>query len=107
MYLVGGKYKSGILFANFNQDFSCISVGTPEGFKIFNSEPYSLVYNQSNGGAGMIEMLFSTSLVSIVGSGEGGSSQRRLLINNIKTDTTICDLNFVTTILAVKMNRKR
>eukprot|EP01133_Synstelium_polycarpum_P008665 gene8665-10171_t len=104
---VGGRYKSGVLFANFNQDFSCISVGTPEGFKIFNSDPYTLYYNQSNGGVGMIEMLFSTSLVAIVGSGEGESSQRRLLINNIKTELAICDLNFVTAILAVKMNRKR
>ncbi|EFA78943.1 autophagy protein 18 [Heterostelium album PN500] len=106
--LAGGKYgKSGVLFANFNQDFTCISVGTPEGFKIFNSEPYQLCYSQSNGGVGLIEMLFSTSLVAIVGSGEGGSSQRRLLINNIKTNLTICDLNFVTAILAVKLNRKR
>ncbi|KAF2076453.1 hypothetical protein CYY_002256 [Polysphondylium violaceum] len=104
---LGGKYKSGILFINFNQDFSCIAVGTPEGYKIFNSDPYTLFYSQTNGGAGIIEMLFSTSLVSIVGSGDGNTSQRRLLINNIKNNQNICDLNFVTAILSVKMNRKR
>ncbi|KAN0012537.1 hypothetical protein ACTFIU_007844 [Dictyostelium citrinum] len=104
---VGGKFNEGILFLNFNQDFSCIAVGTPEGYKIFNSDPYTLYYSQSNGGAGLVEMLFSTSLVSIVGSGDGNTSQRRLLINNIKNNIPICDLNFVTAILSVKMNRKR
>ncbi|GAM17880.1 hypothetical protein SAMD00019534_010550, partial [Acytostelium subglobosum LB1] len=103
----GGKHRSGVLFVNFNQDFTCVAVGTPEGFKIFNSEPYNLCFSQSSGGVGLIEMLFSTSLVALVGSGEGGSSQRRLLIKNIKTNQTICDLNFVTAILNVKINRTR
>ncbi|EGC35079.1 hypothetical protein DICPUDRAFT_33979 [Dictyostelium purpureum] len=104
---VGGKFSSGILFLNFNQDYSCIAVGTPEGYKIFNSDPYTLYYTQNNGGVGLVEMLFSTSLVSIVGSGDNNTSQRRLIINNIKNNVPICDLNFVTAILSVKMNRKR
>ena len=47
-------------------------------------------------------MLFCTSLVALV-----GPSQKRLRINNTKRETTICELNFHTNILSVKMNRKR
>ncbi|KYQ89796.1 autophagy protein 18 [Tieghemostelium lacteum] len=106
--ICSGKYKLDLLFVNFNQDFSCIAVGTVDGYKIFNVEPFGLTYSsQSNGGVGIVEMLFSTSLVSTVGSGDNNSTQRKLFINNIKTNMTICDLNFVTAILSVKMNKKR
>jgi autophagy-related protein 18 len=51
-------------------------------------------------------MLFSTSLVALVG-GEGSNNNRRLRINNTKRETTICELTFHTNILSVKINRKR
>jgi autophagy-related protein 18 len=46
-------------------------------------------------------MLFSTSLVALV------LSPRRLQIKNTKRDSIICELTFPTTILAVRLNRKR
>lgn len=53
-------------------------------------------------------MLFCTSLVALVGAGEHPSfSPRRLQIANTKRQSTICELNFVNKVLAVKMNRKR
>jgi len=53
-------------------------------------------------------MLFCTSLVAIVGSGDSPSrSSRRLQIINTKTKTVICELNFITPILSVKLNKKR
>ncbi|KAF9431894.1 autophagy protein [Entomortierella beljakovae] len=51
-------------------------------------------------------MLFCTSLVAIVGAGDQ-SSPRRLQIINTKRQSTICELTFPTTILSVKLNRKR
>lgn len=53
-------------------------------------------------GISIVEMLFCTSLVALV-----GPSPKRLRINNTKRDTTICELNFHTSILLVKMNYKR
>jgi autophagy-related protein 18 len=50
----------------------------------------------------IIEMLFCTSLVALV-----GPSPKKLRINNTKRETNICELTFHTDILAVKMNRKR
>jgi len=104
---VAGKYNSGLLFATFNQDFTCISIGTPEGFKVFSCDPFVNCY-QGDGGAGIVEMLFCTSLVAIVGSGDNPSrSSRRLQIINTKTKAVICELNFITPILSVKLNKKR
>eukprot|EP01113_Clastostelium_recurvatum_P037183 TRINITY_DN5405_c0_g1_i5.p1 TRINITY_DN5405_c0_g1~~TRINITY_DN5405_c0_g1_i5.p1 ORF type:complete len:417 (-),score=130.95 TRINITY_DN5405_c0_g1_i5:30-1280(-) len=53
-------------------------------------------------------MLFSTSLVAIVGAGDQPQlSPRRLQVLNTKTRQIICELNFVTAILKVLLNRKR
>ena len=53
-------------------------------------------------------MLFCTSLVALVGAGETSSfSPRRLHIVNTKRESVICELTFVSGILAVKLNRKR
>ncbi|OBZ87290.1 Autophagy-related protein 18 [Choanephora cucurbitarum] len=60
------------------------------------------------GGTGIVEMLFCTSLVALVGAGEHPAfSPRQLQIINTKRQTTICELSFPTAILAVKMNRRR
>ncbi|KAG5459335.1 MAG: hypothetical protein BJ554DRAFT_273, partial [Olpidium bornovanus] len=76
--------------------------------------------NNPDGGIGIVEMLFCTSLVALVGAGEKPAfSPRRLQITNTKVrpvgycrccvprQSTICELTFPTSILAVKLNRKR
>ncbi|KAF9574844.1 autophagy protein [Mortierella alpina] len=104
--------RSGeLLFINFNQDFSCISVGTKHGFKIYNCDPFGKCYSKTDSSIGIVEMLFCTSLVATVGAGDHpASSPRRLQIINTKVpqrQSTICELTFPTTILSVKLNRKR
>ncbi|RIA83372.1 WD40-repeat-containing domain protein [Glomus cerebriforme] len=102
------KGNNELLFINFNQDFSCISVGTQHGYKIYNCDPFGKCYSKSDGGIGIVEMLFCTSLVALVGAGEHPSfSPRRLQITNTKRQSTICELTFPTSILAVKLNRRR
>ncbi|KAI9018938.1 WD40-repeat-containing domain protein [Hyaloraphidium curvatum] len=124
------KSSNDILFVNFNQEFSrlrpprpplaisprrhralrcsCISVGTRHGYKIYNCDPFGKCYGKSDGGIGIVEMLFCTSLVAMVGAGEQPAfSPRRLQLTNTKRQSTICELTFVTAILAVKLNRKR
>ncbi|KAF9414823.1 autophagy protein [Podila epigama] len=57
---------------------------------------------------GIVEMLFCTSLVAIVGAGDQPAfSPRRLQIINTKRQSTICELTFPTSIISVKLNRKR
>ena len=53
-------------------------------------------------------MLFSSSLLAIVGSGEIPSlSPRTLVLYNTKRNSPICELHFPTAILSVQLNRKR
>lgn len=97
-----------ILYLNFNQDSSCISVGTRNGYRIYHVEPFEKCFHETNGGIGCVEMLFCTSLIALVGAGETPAfSPRRLRIWNTKTKTVICELNFITAVLAVQMNRDR
>jgi len=99
-----------LLFANFNQDYSFLSIGTSDGFKVFSIYPKIVeVFSQALEGISICEMLFCTSLIAIVGSGETTSSMssRKLLILNTKNQSTICELNFTMPIISVKLNRKR
>ncbi|KAG2222083.1 hypothetical protein INT45_007969 [Circinella minor] len=105
---LGDKSTNELLFINFNQDFSCISLGSKHGYKIYNCDPYSKCYSKPDDGTGIVEMLFCTSLVALVGAGEQPTfSPRHLQIINTKRQSTICELTFHTSILAVKMNRRR
>ncbi|KAK4514134.1 uncharacterized protein ATC70_006143 [Mucor velutinosus] len=105
---LGDKSNNEILFLNFNQDFSCVSIGTERGYRIYNCDPFGKCYSKQAGGTGIVEMLFCTSLVALVGAGEHPAfSPRQLQIINTKRQTTICELSFPTAILAVKMNRRR
>ncbi|KAA1066579.1 autophagy protein [Puccinia graminis f. sp. tritici] len=103
-------YKSdpSLLCVNFNQDYTCISVGTRSGYAITNCEPFGRVYGKADGAVGIMEMLFCTSLVAIVGTGDRPSySTRKLQIINTKRQSMICELMFPTSVLAVKLNRRR
>jgi autophagy-related protein 18 len=110
------KNLNNLNFITFNQDYSCLSVGNNVGFQIFQINSTDIVEVYSNKkfgkGIGICEMLFSSSLIALVGSNnyEGSDpsfSPRTLHIFNTKTDQIICHLNFVTPILAVKLNKKR
>lgn len=94
---------------SFNQDFSCFSVGTRKnGYQLFNVDAFGKIHSQEHGGYGIVEMLFCTSLVALVGLGDQPDmSPRRLQIVNTKRQSTICELTFPTSLLAVRLNRKR
>ncbi|KAK4101957.1 autophagy-like protein 18 [Parathielavia hyrcaniae] len=92
---------SSLNFVTFNQDHSCLAVGTTKGFRIYHTDVFSKVFNSDEGNISIIEMLFSTSLVAMV------RSPRHLVIQNTKRGSIICELTFPTAVLAVRLNRKR
>ncbi|KAL7197323.1 hypothetical protein ACSBR2_019963 [Camellia fascicularis] len=97
-----------ILCASFNQDNSCFAIATRDGFKIFDANTGRLCYERAIGAFVIVEMLYASSLLAIVGAGEQASlSPRRLCLFNITTGNALRDLNFLTSILAVRVNRKR
>mmetsp|Transcript_29379 Transcript_29379/g.40571 ORF Transcript_29379/g.40571 Transcript_29379/m.40571 type:complete len:344 (+) Transcript_29379:204-1235(+) len=97
-----------ILSMSFNQDHSCIALGLKTGFNVYNTCPFGVCYTQDFGGVAIVQMLFCSSLVALVGNGDRSDfSPRKLFMYNTKTNSSICELNFVTAILGVRLNRKR
>ncbi|KAI1108560.1 protein-vacuolar targeting protein Atg18 [Nemania sp. NC0429] len=88
-------------FVTFNQDHSCLAVGTSKGFRIYHTDPFSRIFSSNDGNISIIEMLFSTSLVALI------LSPRHLIIQNTKRGSVICELSFPSAVLAVRLNRKR
>ncbi|KAG6013202.1 autophagy protein [Claviceps lovelessii] len=88
-------------FITFNQDYTCLAVGTSRGFRIYHTDPFSRIYSSDDGNIAVIEMLFSTSLVALI------LSPRHLIIQNTKRASVICELTFPSAVLAVRLNRKR
>ncbi|KAM9902278.1 hypothetical protein OXX69_008386 [Metschnikowia pulcherrima] len=98
----------------FNQDFTCLSVSTSEGHRIFNCDPLGEFYasskspDNSGSGTALLRMLFSTSLTIIVPQTEASHDSGRVLrIFNLKQNSKICELTFPSQILDVMLNRKR
>ncbi|TYJ37442.1 hypothetical protein E1A91_A05G376200v1 [Gossypium mustelinum] len=97
-----------ILCASFNQDNSGFAISTKDGFKIIDSNTGRLCYDRAVGAFIIVEMLYSSSLLAIVGAGEQPSlSPRRLCLFNTTTGAPLREMNFLTSILAVRLNRKR
>ncbi|GKV42126.1 hypothetical protein SLEP1_g49567 [Rubroshorea leprosula] len=97
-----------ILSASFNQDNSGFAISTKNGFKIFDSSTGRLCYERAAGGFTIVEMLYSSSLLAIVGAGEQPSlSPRRLCLFDTRRGAPLRELNFLTSILAVRLNKKR
>ncbi|KAI1178158.1 protein-vacuolar targeting protein Atg18 [Nemania sp. FL0916] len=93
--------NTSLNFVTFNQDHSCLAVGTSKGFRIYHTDPFSKIFSSNDGNISIIEMLFSTSLVALI------LSPRHLIIQNTKRGSVICELSFPSAVLAVRLNRKR
>jgi len=97
-----------LLAQRFNQDCSCVAVGTRRGYQVFTCEPFASCHASADGGVGLVEMLFSSSLIALVGAGaRPGDSPRRLRLWNTRANSLICELNFSSAVLALRMNRSR
>ncbi|CEH16566.1 wd40 repeat-like protein [Ceraceosorus bombacis] len=76
------KQASSLLSVAFNQTQDCLSVGTRNGYSIYGVEPYGRLLSEKGDGRAIVEMLFQTSLVALVGTADSSpqSSPRRLEI---------------------------
>ena len=96
-----------IIHSAFNQESSNLTVSTDLGYSIYNCEPFHKCYKMDeSGGTGSADMLFCTHLVATVGRGHYPTfSSKRLRIYNTERNSLLCELDFPTTIITVKMNR--
>ncbi|KAI8565763.1 hypothetical protein RHMOL_Rhmol03G0286700 [Rhododendron molle] len=78
------------------------------GLRAVAEDPTRQLCDLAIGAFIIVEMLYSSSLLAIVGAGEQPSlSPRRLCLFNTTTGTALRELNFLTSVLAVCINRKR
>eukprot|EP01083_Nonionella_stella_P085283 236405_1 len=104
------KPNPQIVSISFNQDGRCITVATKTGFRIYNCRNFRRRFSEAvPGGVSLVEMLFSTSLVLVVGGGyRPAFSPRHIrILNTTKKERLIGQLDFVDSVLALKINRER
>ena len=113
--------KNQILYVNFNQDFSCISIGTNVGYLIYNVQPLKKIYSKSNskynkniffinielcGGIGIIEMLYKTNILALVGGGIYPKfSINKITIWDNHQDKIISQIRFNSEVIKVKIRK--
>merc|ERR1711971_108612 len=98
--------QSRATFISFNQDTTCVAVGTPEGYSLYSlnsTDVLEPVYKSDERDVYIAERLFSSSLVAVV----SGASPRTLRIEHFKKGTEICRYSYNDKIRAVRMNRSR
>jgi autophagy-related protein 18 len=97
-----------LLSYGFNADASCCTVSTTSGFSIYNTNPIVQRLEDKSDGIRLVEMLYCTSLLAVVPSGDKpGSSPRKIKLINNATDEVIVEVPFQSTVLSVKLNKER
>ncbi|KAI3893598.1 hypothetical protein MKW92_052268 [Papaver armeniacum] len=102
---------SSLLYICFNQDSQFFSVGTDQGFRVYNCYPYGesfrRVFNGS-GGIGTAAMLFRFNILALV----GGGTHPMFPLNKVmiwEDDKSLCtkELSFRSNVRAVRLRRDR
>jgi len=97
---------SDTTFISFNQDTSCVAVGTDSGYRLFSinsTDAMDLVHQDDEPDVYIAERLFSSSLVAVVSN----TNPRTLRVCHFKKGTEICRYSYNDKIRAVRMNRSR
>eukprot|EP01117_Protostelium_nocturnum_P000967 TRINITY_DN11298_c0_g1_i1.p1 TRINITY_DN11298_c0_g1~~TRINITY_DN11298_c0_g1_i1.p1 ORF type:complete len:353 (-),score=105.56 TRINITY_DN11298_c0_g1_i1:302-1360(-) len=108
-----GKDKGNngdLVFASFNQDYGCIACATQRGFCIFNSDPLKERFRRDfeNGGIGIVEMLFRSNILGLVGSGTNSKfPENKAMIWDDYQNKCIAELEFKSEVKAIKLRRDR
>lgn len=101
-----------VLCLSYNQDQTCLAVGTRMGFGVFSTDSFALLHKEACGPVFLVEMLFRTSLLALVGRPVATRALaappcRQLSMWNTKERCSICQLQFNGKIHGVRMNHRR
>ena len=102
-------HENELLFVQFNQDNKCFSVGTKEGFRIYNTEPFKLNFERILGEEiSMVIMLYRTNLLALVGSDNNMNNKRnKLIIWDDHQKKNLSELSFNQNIKNVKLRKDK
>lgn len=98
-----------ILVLNFNQDGSCFAVGTEQGFKIYNSSPFSNNFERNiGGGIGTVEMLNRCNILALVGGGRNPKyNNHKVIIWDDHQSKVVSELRFTSYVKNVKLKKDK
>ena len=101
--------NNSILYTSFNQDNSFFSVGTENGFRIYQTYPFTDHYEKiMNGGIGVVEMQYNSNFLALMGGGQVPKySKNKLIIWDDQENKVISELKFSASILNVKLKKDR
>ncbi|XP_075436232.1 WD repeat domain phosphoinositide-interacting protein 1 isoform X2 [Ascaphus truei] len=92
---------------SYNQDCTSLAIGMKTGYKLFSLgsvEQLDLVHESSEASdVYIVERLFSSSLVVVVSH----AKPRQMNVYHFKKGTEICNYNYSSNILSVRLNRQR
>ena len=97
--------EKSLLYVSFNQDASCISIGTETGFGIYLTNPFKKKFIRNlNGGIGIVEMLNKTNIFALVGGGKNPKyPPNKLIIYDDHQLEVISELKFISNVKNVKL----
>ena len=92
---------------SFNQDYSLFSMGTENGFKIFNTYPFNQGYEKNlSGGIAKCELSYRSNYLALIGGGSCPKfSNKKVILYNDEKDSIESEFKFTTPVLNVKMKR--
>lgn len=99
-----------LLHASYNQDSSCFACGVVDGFAVFNVDPFREIFRRvfTNGGIAIVEMLFRSNLLAIVGGGRNPRyPPNKVMIWDDHENKCIGELMFKSQVHAVRLRRDR
>ncbi|PSS34399.1 Autophagy-related protein like [Actinidia chinensis var. chinensis] len=99
-----------LLCVSWNQDYGCFAAGTSHGFRIYNCDPFKETFrrNLKSGGFGIVEMLFRSNILALVG-GKANSQYppNKVIIWDDHQSRCIGEFSFRSEVRAVKLRRDR
>ena len=98
-----------ILNISFNQDNSCFSISTNNGFKIYETFPFQKEYEKNiGGGIKITEMYYRSNILAFVSGGDYPKySPKKLIVWDDSLDKVIREINFFNNIKNIKLKKDK
>jgi autophagy-related protein 18 len=94
-----------ILYSSFNQNGTYLSCCLATGFKIFSLKPFKLECELNIGGVAIVEMLYQSGVVAIVGGGESPAfDPTKVVLYDYKEGKSIGEIQCTKPIKSVKLH---
>lgn len=101
--------KNILTYMSFNQDSSCIALGTTKGIRTYSTTPFKSLYTRNfPEGINIVSMLYRSSILALTGTGGNPRYPREaVVIYDDQTGRTIVEIKFSSLILNVRMSRDK